>query len=544
MSTPFSGFLGQNNYVDALELPIQVGVASANQRPGFGDLRPWRAALPVAFTPVSGRKTIYRMGVDIISDTIYWLSWPTVVHAIRGFEKDDTTERTYYTGDGAPKWTDNTIGLAGGVLPSAFRSLGVPAPISAPLVTLTTGVVTVLAEDWTYVHTFVASNGWESGPSPASATITSDPGGTVTLSSLEAPPGGYNIDRRRIYKTFTTAAGVTALVFLREIAVGLGSTIDDARAVNTKAVLTTGDWLPPPADGKCLALMWNGMAGMLSGKALCICVPEFIYAWPILYQTKVPDTPMGFVVFGQNGLILTNGDVYMVNGADPLSCNAEPLKIFQPLASPTGYVAFPNGAAWASPNGCWWYGSGGEQNLTAGVFSKEQWQALNPASMILQRYLGYLFIFYQYSGTDWRGLVIDIGGAQAAVYPLDKGFSAVFRDGITGELYVLDATGPGTSIQRFNAHSALLTAKFTSKPVRESKPINMAVYQVVARNYPVNVSWYADGVLRFTDSVTSDRPVRFDQGYEATEMQLHVETSVGSVQMVRMAVSMGDLKQT
>ena len=78
------------------------------------------------------RLTIYRIGQDVISDAVYWLQWTTVVHAVRGFESPDTTERTYFTGSGAPKWTNNVIGLSGGApYPQVSRDLGVPTPFTA-----------------------------------------------------------------------------------------------------------------------------------------------------------------------------------------------------------------------------------------------------------------------------------------------------------------------------------------------------------------------------------------------------------------------------
>lgn len=128
------GFLGENRAIHAKLLNDKVGTLSNNQKPGRGDLRPWKAPATVSTVP-GGRNTIYRMGRDVSSDANYWLAWPAVVHAMRGFETDDTTERTYYTGDGAPKVTDNTIALSGGVYPSASRPLGVPAPTIAPAVT-------------------------------------------------------------------------------------------------------------------------------------------------------------------------------------------------------------------------------------------------------------------------------------------------------------------------------------------------------------------------------------------------------------------------
>lgn len=138
----FAGFAGENRALHPLLLPENTGTVSLNQKPGRGDLRPWSAPMPVATVP-AGRKSIYRMGRDVASDTNYWLSWPTIVHAVVGGNAADTSERTYYTGDGTPKWTDSTRALASAPYPTAARELGVPIPMTPALVSVVDPVLGV-----------------------------------------------------------------------------------------------------------------------------------------------------------------------------------------------------------------------------------------------------------------------------------------------------------------------------------------------------------------------------------------------------------------
>ena len=143
----FSGFSGEVRAAHPKLLADTACTLLRNAKPGRGDLRAWRQPLTVASVP-AGRQTIYRMGRDVASDADYWLSWPTVVHAVRGFESGDTTERTYYTGDGSPKVTDNTIALASAPYPTAHRPLGIPAPATAMLVAQDSGTWTGDAETY------------------------------------------------------------------------------------------------------------------------------------------------------------------------------------------------------------------------------------------------------------------------------------------------------------------------------------------------------------------------------------------------------------
>jgi hypothetical protein len=98
-----TGFNGSNQAVEPVQLPESVGQHMQNAYPGLGDLRALNNHLTVATVPTSPqRNTIRRMGRDVASDSLYWLGWSAVVNATTGFGAD-TTERTYYTGDGTPK---------------------------------------------------------------------------------------------------------------------------------------------------------------------------------------------------------------------------------------------------------------------------------------------------------------------------------------------------------------------------------------------------------------------------------------------------------
>jgi len=187
-----AGFSGEVRALHPTVLAEAAATLSRNHRPGRGDLRPWRQPLTVASVP-AGRQSLYRMGRDVASDASFWLSWPGTVHAVRGFDPDDTSERTYYTGDGAPKVTDNLMGLATAPYPTASRPLGLPAPGAALTVATNAGgtpndpasLVTAA-----YVYTYVNDWGWESAPSPPSAPNTRASDASATLSGFAAPPAG------------------------------------------------------------------------------------------------------------------------------------------------------------------------------------------------------------------------------------------------------------------------------------------------------------------------------------------------------------------
>ena len=111
--------------------PNQAQVAS-NTRLWTGALE----ALPATLARKTGLaldiETIYRFGQDTPGDTDYWFTWNKHVHVVKGPIAGDTTERTYFAGDGYPKVTNNEVALASAPYPAASYRLGVPAPAVAP----------------------------------------------------------------------------------------------------------------------------------------------------------------------------------------------------------------------------------------------------------------------------------------------------------------------------------------------------------------------------------------------------------------------------
>lgn len=535
MRIALGGFAGSNRALQARLLPENVGTDSANQKPGRGDLRAWRLPSVVATIPAN-RKTIYRMGRDTASDNTFWLSFGNVAHLVRGFIAGDTTERTYYTdASGTPKVTDNVIGLAGAPYPTASRILGVPAPLTAPtLIEATPG--TGSDETRFYVRTFVTDKGEESQPSPVSAAITCKPGAVITINNLGSPPAGnYGITLQRVYRTQTGASGATTFFFLREVAIGASSTTDDARALGE--VLPTTLWAPPPVDLKNLHGLWNGMMAGTSGRSVRYCEPFTPYAWPTAYETLLSDvTPVALGSYQQTLVVLTTGRPVVITGTGPDSMQDQFVELQQACISPTSVASFGHGVVYASQDGLCYVGSGGARVLTTGFMTREDWQTLTPDTIVGAAYEGLYFGFYN-SGAGWKGFFLDPVNPQA-IYFLDTGYPGAYSDPLTDALYVID----GTSVSKWDAGSAFMTARWRSKQLRMPQPINFGYAEVTADAYPVTLRLFADGVLRFTKSVAGPDAFALPSGYLANDYQVEVEVAGGrAVQGVVLAESVEEL---
>jgi hypothetical protein len=556
-----AGFLGQNTSIDPLGLPAGVGAASLNQQPGYGDLRPWRglggAVASVASSPQ--QQTIYRFSRGAANTGLYWFSWSTVVNAVPGFDADDTTERTYFTGSSTPKWTNNVIGLSGGPpYPQATRELGVPAPTGAITGAVNTaGPAGPEEEAFQWVYTYVNDLGWESAPSPVSNTLLQRPGTTFDLSGFSAPPSGnYGINKVRLYRFVTGADTVGAYFFLREWAIGSepANPIDDARAVGSDPLATTG-WRPCPgipnggasnlteATAFGMTRLWNGMLAVLTGKSMRMCEPYAPYAWPLAYEVTVTDDPVAIGVYSQRALILTKGDAVLAAGSSPDSMDDEAVKINRPCSSARGVVSFnegmtSRGVVWPSEEGLCWYGDGGFKLLTDKIVEPAEWRSYQPATMRAGRSGTSYVCFYTTAGGEKRGFTVDMRDVtNPGFYPLATGYDALFLDPSTDRLFVLE----GDSIKEWNAGAAL-TATFRSKDFRMPAPMNIGAVEVIARTYPATVRLYYDGVLHWSGTATSDEPLRPRGDTLPDQIACQVETA-GRVIAVRLARSPKDLKQ-
>lgn len=546
------GFAGENRALHPTLLPDVQGTVSLNQKPGRGDLRAWLQPLTVATVP-AGRKSIYRMGRDTANDATYWLSWTSSpVHAVRGFDPADTTERTYFTGDGAPKVTDNLAldGTDPQDNPAATRPLGIPAPATAPTVTTVAGGTSTQNQTVFYVYTYVNDWGWESAPSPPSAANTRKTDDTATIGGFATvPAGNYGVNRRRIYRTVTGASGATEFFFLREIALGDSSTTDDNRTLGE--VLPTTTWLPAPGvpvgagagtEGNLthLTALWNGMLAGISGNAVRLCEPYVPYAWPAEYDIVPPDgKPVGLGVFGQALLVLTTGRPLLAAGSTPEGMDQTPLDMPQGCVSARSIVSMGSGVAWASEDGLCWYGSGGARILTAGLMTRKDWQALVPSSIVGRLFEGLYFGSYSTDGGATRkGFMLNPGDPNAGIYFLDTGYEGLHFDELLDQLYVLD----GTNVRRWDAGATGMTYRFRSKLHRAPRPLCFAAGEVSADAYPVTMRVYADGVLRHTQTVANRQAFRLPAGFMAVEWQLELE-GTGAVQSAAIGTSIAELAQ-
>lgn len=493
-----------------------------------GALRAWKDNQFVVTPSKSGTKlTIYRFGQDVTDETKYWFHWTTDVDCVRGPIAGDVTERTYFTGDGVPKVTNNDIALAGGTsYPMAAYTLGLPAPATPPSVSASgTAQTGAMTESRAYVYTYVSGWGEESAPSYA-GTVDVQTGQTAVLNTLATvPSGAYNVATKRIYRSVTSSNGATPYVFVDEIPVGQTNYTDSKTAEQIGPdQLPSLNWDMPPSDLHALTAGTNGVIGGLSGNNVCFCDPFHPHAWPLDYQLAMSYKGVGLGFFSDTFVALTNGKPYLISGTDPSSMSMQELDIEQACVSKRSIVSVHGGVIYAAPDGLVMVGLGGVDIITKNHFTRIEWQLLNPSSIHAYQFDGKYYGFYD-TGTVQGGFIFD--PVAGTLTYLDFYATAGYTDPIRGQLYLQ----VGNDIVRFNGSATALTYTWRSKIFPVPQPMNMAAALVDAESYPVTFKLYTDGQLKYTYSVPSNEPFPLPSGYLAKffEMELSGSTAVRAV---------------
>lgn len=528
-------FAGQAPKVNPRQLPQSMAQTALNCKL-WSTLEPFRdVAAVVTPTKVGANMSMYRLGQGL-AETQFWMTWATDVNVVRGQIAGDTTERTYYTGDGVPKVTDATLCTAGGTnYPVTSYTLGIPKPITSPTLVVS-GAGTGLPESRIYVYTYVSAWGEESQPCLASAAVDVMVGQTVTLSALSATPtGAYNVATKRIYRSNSGTFG-TQFQFVAEIAVATVTYADTIAGTALGEVLATSTWAMPPANLSGLIALPNGVMAGFAGNEICFCDPYHPYAWPIAYR-QATDFPI--VSIGQYGgivIVATTGTPYMITGVDPASMSMLKMEIQQACVSKRSMVQMGSGVCYASPDGLVFASGGGATLATKDHFTRDEWQALVPSSihayLLDGRYIG----FYN-TGAISGGFIFSPADGKDGLVMLDTYATSGYVDPVLDALYLM----VGTNIVRWDSHATLKkTMTWKSKVFVAPKPCNMACGQVLAVAYPLTMNIYADGVLKRAQIVVDEKPFRLPGGFLARDWEIEI---VGTTEIysVYLAESIAEL---
>ena len=513
-----------------------VGQIAENVTLNSGRLTPLRTTSQVTSGFSSGvsalsndtRTSIWRYTPE---STDYWLQWNEDVDAVDGPLPKDSYDRIYFTGQDYPRVGSEASLISGATYPAASYRLGVKAP-SLPgnisLARAANNLATETPNTVCYVFTYVTGFGEEGPPSAATDTIdvtdTQTDGSTnqtVTIANLPAAisyssGGVYATGHKlRIYRS-NTGSNTTAFQFVGESTNFGGSFVDSLDGDELGEVIPTTYWIGPPDDDsstypegpmKGLTAMPNGMFAGFAGRRLCFSEPYLPHAWPVSYRITTEDRIVGIAMAGNALLVTTEGNPYVVFGADPSSMQAVRLEAAYACTNKRSIVDMGDYAMYASPDGLVAVAANEVELVTESLIDPHDW-VNNYAPTTIQGFLheGTYVGFYSTGTSDRAGFMFDPRRGKNAFTTLTVSSTEDPRGGYydpqDGQLYLIDTTSTNRKIQKFQGNTTLSTMKWKSKKFVTPNPTSMAWVSVTAEAYPFTVSVWADGTLIYVGTVT------------------------------------------
>ena len=330
-------------------------------------------------------------------------------------------------------------------------------------------------------------------------------------------------------------------------AVGQAGYLDGLSGEMLGEVCPSLTWLEPPTStnpstGRVTYL--QGMVSMANGinvgfidNMLAPSEAYVPYAFPLEYQIPVQFPIVGLCAFGNSMLVGTMGNPYFVTGNDPAQLSADKLDANQSCVSRRSMVAANGGVFYASPDGYCFASQAGVEVATAALFSREDWQKLDPSSILAAVHDNVLYFWYTGNGGGCYGL--DMAARKLTRFGDDLLATAMFVDVVSDAVY---AAFQGQIYQLFSASAQRLSGTWTSGLMVLPAQAPFAWGKVVS-NFeagPVTLAWTADGAVRYTKTVSSIEPFRLPPG-RYLEHTLSI-TSQSRVTTVVMASTTEELK--
>lgn len=504
-----------------------LAVKAANLILTSGEVRPIREPELVNI-PVSARPwiSVYRAARG---EDEKWLAWNRDVDIVRAPLAASVEPRFYWTGDGEPRYAKFTG------LPNTFFSLGIPKPQVKPTVVPSGG--TGIDVTRFYVYTFFSELGEESAPSPLSTIATgkvdatwaisgmdnfpaSSGSGTaahaagvttftntglhwlrageeiviagtkVVVSNTPSPtvftvPGNFagatawsrvapwntSNMKRRLYRSAGTAA-MFQLVS-DNVPTSYNDTLTDAQILGDE--LISLGWELPPVNLKGLIDLPNGSLVGFFDNQVCYSEPFQPHAWPTAFRRGTTFDVVGLGSYGTTVVACTKSDPFICEGSEPAVVTAESANQVWPCLSKRSVISVGDGVMFATTYGMAYIGRTGSEIWTRSLFTRYEWNPLQPHTMVAAKAEGRIFVRYE-SDTGAKGMLVfdqenpQIGLTMLSLYP-----DEIYSDRVNGQFYLVNEDG----IKRYDAASGeRVNYEWLSREYTFQKPVNFGACKV------------------------------------------------------------------
>lgn len=302
------------------------------------------------------------------------------------------------------------------------------------------------------------------------------------------------------------------------------------------------NYSPPPENLQGLTAINDGMLAGFVGNLLYLSIPGEPHAWPEEYAITLEHPIIGLAAVAGSTLVLTEGYPYLVTGSSPEVMSVTRVDTLYPCLSRAGIVSMKYGIVYPTHNGLAVFsGAGGIQLITQTTFETDTWKGnIAPTTIVAKCYRDQYFASH-YGGSFTFDFDPQTGGSFVDCV---QRFDACHYDTLTNNFYYALGTD-GTIYQWDNTTQAALTQQWKSKVMVSQDYINLGAARVMADFDGVNnvtFRMYVDKVLKFTRTVTDNKPFRLPTGYRTDTYEFEVITKL-RVRSIHVAETMTGLKQ-
>lgn len=388
-----------------------------------------------------------------------------------------------------------------------------------------------------YVYTFINQFGEESAPSPASVTIQKLVNASVVVETPTIGPEG--VTAKRIYRA-VTGDGSSLYLFVVEVPLSQAEYTDGLEDAALGEQLESAGWDPPPADGEGILATANGITFMFSGNQICPSVQNRPHAYPQAYRLATDFPIVAMAAIDTDVIVATQSNPYVVIGSDPSALSMA--KIEKPqgcVAKRSMRVLDSVGVIFACPDGLAVVNRSGTEVITKNLFTRDQWQALNPPSIHAAVHDGMYFFWYDTGEEGGRGgYILDPTADGFGLVKLDFYCTTARHNPIDDRLYLV-----------INSRLCIWDAgerhpyRWRSKEFQLPRPTSFEACQIRAADYEeLEVHFFADGAQHpfFRKTVISGQEFLMpaDVCYRSVEVEVQ---GTSRVQRIEFAESMEEI---
>jgi hypothetical protein len=298
-------------------------------------------------------------------------------------------------------------------------------------------------------------------------------------------------------------------------------------------------WLSPPAGLTGLVAMPGGILAGFVDNTIFFCEPYQPHAWPRNYAQTVHFTIRGLGVNASGLVALTvNGNPYLLTGSHPAAMIQQKIDSTQSCESKKSIAVcgdISNAVImYASPDGLTVIDGGVARVISQAFWTREQWQALSPSTMIGAFSEGRYFGF-----SDTTSIIFPLNN-NMGIEPLTTTQTAtgIYADLRTDLLYLIQ----GSSLNSWGTGTNNLTLTWKSKQYVYNRGGSFNFIRVRASSYAntVMAKVYANNALVATISILNDKTRRLPILRDETTWEIAVEAQ-DDIYEILLTTNMGDL---